>query len=310
MSRNTPDWDAAARDAEDPREPLAEAVVFAHEATLSNAAGDANTQLAAGQVGLGATPADESEQQALETTAALVTAALLQHKPAAPPSSLQLRLAAAGLQFCAERRSAPKPAAPASRQVGKPGQPKVAAAGSSPTRPEHILPPPRQRPHLVSLLGSSLVGLAAGFLVWLLVPPRIAPIAADTRSPAEQLASLLAADPGLLRLHWQHGSSPFRGEVTGEVVWSQQDQRGYLTFRGLPALDEDHRFQLWIVDGQREGAPVDGGLFAISPGSDTTVVPIDARLPIGKPAAFVVTVEGKTGAVVSKQEHVVAIAAL
>jgi len=39
-------------------------------------------------------------------------------------------------------------------------------------------------------------------------------------------------------------------------------------------------------------------------------VPVQAKLPIGRAAAFVVTLEGKDGAVVSKQEHVVAVARL
>jgi len=280
------------------REQLAEAVVFAHEST----AGD---QSALAQAKANAPHAQQSELAALEATAALVTAAFVQRKSANPPSSLQMRLAAAGLEFCAQRRPVSAPVSTPRAAARAPRSPQQAPA----PRPASLRPT-SLRPNPIAVLSGALLGLAAGFLFWLAVPPRTADVPVDPRSPAEQLASLLAADPSLLRLHWQHGTSPFRGQVTGEVVWSQQDQRGYLTFHGLPALDEDHRFQLWIVDGQREGAPVDGGLFAIRPGSDTTVVAIDARLPIGKPAAFVVTVEAKSGAVVSKQEHVVAIASL
>lgn len=290
------------------REQLAEAVVFAHEQVPAQEAATPGSSL--DRLGAGAKrPSDQDELSVLEATAALATAAFVRRKPAALPSSLQLRLAAAGLEFCAQRHPIDGPtAAPADTAAPQPG---TALAVARRTRPQPIPVPARHRFDLVSWCGGTLLGLAAGLALWLLDPPNRADgPAAPLLSPAKQLASLLAADPGLLRLHWQHGSSPFRGEVTGEVVWSQQDQRGYLTFRGLPALDDDHRFQLWIVDGQREGAPVDGGLFAIRPGADTTVVPIDARLPIGKPAAFVVTVEGKDGAVVSKQEHVVAIASL
>ncbi|MBX3462885.1 MAG: anti-sigma factor, partial [Planctomycetes bacterium] len=132
----------------------------------------------------------------------------------------------------------------------------------------------------------------------------------DGAPPAERRAALLASGQALVRWSWQPGPSPLRGEPHGEVVWSTARQEGYLTFRGLPPLDPEHRFQLWIVDGQREGAPVDGGVFAIEDPSRETVVPVHAALPIGRPAAFVVTVEDKAGVVVSKQEHVVALAGL
>ena len=78
----------------------------------------------------------------------------------------------------------------------------------------------------------------------------------------------------------------------------------------MPALPEDQAYQLWIVDGERDGAPVDGGVFTIDAADQETLVTIRPALPIGKPTAFVVTVEGRQGAVVSKQEHVVAIASL
>ena len=38
------------------------------------------------------------------------------------------------------------------------------------------------------------------------------------------------------------------------------------------------------------------------------IIPFEAKLPVGKPAAFVVTVEQPGGVVVSKQERVLALA--
>jgi hypothetical protein len=113
-----------------------------------------------------------------------------------------------------------------------------------------------------------------------------------------------------VRIAWKSGPSPFAGTVRGDVVWSQDRQVGYLRFTGLPPLAPGHRFQLWVVDGERTGAPVDGGLFSIADATAETVVPVHTTLPIGKPAAFVVTVEDARGVVVSGQEHVVAIAGL
>lgn len=244
-------------DADIRREQLAEAVVFAHDVDVAQL-GD-----------------DDPQRRAFEHTAALALAAFAQR--AVVPSGLQVRLAASGLQFCAERR-------PVARPVG------IAAAAATDRRPWVAF----------------ACGLAAGITLFLLPALR-----SDTPPAADRLrAQLLAADTAAVRVPWRAGPSPMSGDVRGDVLWSAARQEGYLTFRGLPPLDAEHRFQLWIVDGSRTGAPVDGGLFAIADADQDTVVPVRATLPIGRPAAFVVTVEAKAGAVVSAQEHVVAIAGL
>ncbi|MBL8722734.1 MAG: anti-sigma factor [Planctomycetes bacterium] len=264
-------------------EALAETVVFAHEGDASAAAATAATAPTA--TGAATASPLRAERAAFERTAALAAAALVAAGPkTAPPAALQAKLAAAGLSFCAERRGPQAPLPP---------NPNPPPTGSS----------WRAWPMALALA----TGLAAGFGLCRSfgcpTPSAPAPL------PSVEPTALLASDPHALRLPWQKGPSALAGAVTGEVVWSPDQQQGVLVFRGLPPLDPDHRFQLWIVDGTREGAPVDGGLFAVANTAETRI-PVQAKLPIGKAAAFVVTVEGKDGAVVSKQEHVVAIAAL
>jgi hypothetical protein len=56
---------------------------------------------------------------------------------------------------------------------------------------------------------------------------------------------------------------------------------------------------------------VDGGVFDVTPqatASGDVIVPFRAKLPVGKAAAFVVTMEQPGGVVVSKQERVLALA--
>lgn len=107
---------------------------------------------------------------------------------------------------------------------------------------------------------------------------------------------------------WQPGPSPLRGALQGDVVWSVGRDEGYLRLRGLPQLDGGHRYQLWILDGSRQGAPVDGGLLPSVGSGDEVVVRVAARLPVRREAGFVLTVEDADGVVVSAQEHVVGIA--
>jgi hypothetical protein len=131
----------------------------------------------------------------------------------------------------------------------------------------------------------------------------------DRALPAtDARAALLRAREGVVTCAWEPGPSPRRGDVRGDVVWAVSRQEGFLRVQGLPALDAAHRYQLWIVDAARDGPPVDGGLLPPLPGAGETVVPIAARLPVQRAAAFVLTVERAHGAVVSAQEHVVAIA--
>ena len=260
-------------------EELAEAIAFAHESH---------------------TPAPESfaahsvQGHELERIAALAAAA--SSAPHTPPASLASRLAADALVFCATVDCADRELA-----TGPHPQPVLDTPGF--TTP--VLTTARTGSGTTNNLLSFVVGaLAAGLIVWLALSD------SHERSLAELRAQALAQNPSIQRQEWQPGPSPRRGDVTGDVVWNQQEQDGWLTFRNLPALPADQAYQLWIVDGERVGDPVDGGLFTIASTKDTTIVPIQARLPIGKPAAFVITIENNRGVVVSKQEHVVAIASL
>jgi hypothetical protein len=97
--------------------------------------------------------------------------------------------------------------------------------------------------------------------------------------------------------------------TTGEVVWSDDRQEGYLTLEGIPANDPArHHYQLWIVDPERDEIPVDGGVFSIPEGVDRIVVPVDAKLEVNRPTAFVITLEKPGGVVRSDQKVVVAVA--
>ncbi|HEX6813093.1 MAG TPA: anti-sigma factor [Planctomycetota bacterium] len=149
------------------------------------------------------------------------------------------------------------------------------------------------------LLPWAIAAASLSFAFW----PQAAAVA-----PAAARASLLRSAAHVVQCAWQPGPSPRRGAVDGDVVWDAERQEGYLRLRGLPPLDPSQRYQLWIVDAERSGPPVDGGLLTLPPAAGEAVVRVSPRLPVGRAAAFVLTVERAEGAVVSAQEHVVAIA--
>jgi anti-sigma-K factor RskA len=113
-----------------------------------------------------------------------------------------------------------------------------------------------------------------------------------------------------VKREWQRTEDPAAAGVTGEVIWNQATQVGYMRFRGLAANDPQRvQYQLWIFDRSRgDKYPVDGGVFDIAADQGEVLVPITARLPVRDPAMFAVTLEQAGGSVVSEREHIVVLA--
>jgi Anti-sigma-K factor rskA len=98
-------------------------------------------------------------------------------------------------------------------------------------------------------------------------------------------------------------------DVSGNVIWSDAKQRGFMTLEGIPVNDPKvAQYQLWIVDPKRDEAPVDGGVFDIIGEGSPVVIPIMAKLGLSDPQMFVITLEQPGGVVKSKQEIIVALA--
>lgn len=151
-------------------------------------------------------------------------------------------------------------------------------------------------------------------------------------APGGVVPALMARVGGatdLIRANWAGTSAigaenhALDGGVRGEVVWSDDLDEGFMTISGIEPNDpNEFQYQLWIFDAERrtgdlpqfraEGLPelltqrpVDGGVFDVSVSSDgEIVVPVDAKLPVGKAAIFAVTKEPPGGVVVSDREIV------
>ena len=125
---------------------------------------------------------------------------------------------------------------------------------------------------------------------------------------AQKLEALIQVAPDSQRLEFSPASDAYQ-EISGEVVWNDELQEGYMSLVNLPVNDPtQNQYQLWVVDPERDELPVDGGVFDIPVGSERAVIPIRTALQVSKPAAFVITLEQPGGVVKSKQEVVVALA--
>lgn len=130
----------------------------------------------------------------------------------------------------------------------------------------------------------------------------------DSADLVQQRKELLESAPDTRSLPFAGASAEY-GNASGDVVWSDSRQQGYMTLSNLPANNPAQKqYQLWIVDPTRDEFPVDGGVFDIPAGPGPVVIPIEAKLAVRNPAAFVITLEQPGGVVRSKQEIVVALA--
>lgn len=164
-------------------------------------------------------------------------------------------------------------------------------------RQEAVTAAPMRRGTMMDRAGWAVAAaLAVAFVVFRAGGPSApAPISAE-----QQRAQLMSSAPDLLKSPWSPPSAPGYERVSGDVVWSSARQEGYLRLAGLPANDPARsQYQLWIIDPERDANPVDGGVFDV-PSSGEITIPIQAKLAIGRPGAFAITLEQPGGVVVSK----------
>lgn len=209
----------------------------------------------------------------------------------APEVEQEYELAAAALDRALAPRPEPLPAALRARLV-------AAARERVPSAPARAPQLPAPRSNALALAGW-LVAAAACLLAVFAWRARAPAAPRPTESRAELLARA-----GTVRLDWKPEQTP---GASGDVVWSQALQQGWLRIRGLAPNDPAReQFQLWIFD-ETQQHPIDGGVFDVAPG-DEVLIPIDAKLRVQQPKLFAVTREKPGGVVVSDQQRIVLVA--
>ncbi len=154
-----------------------------------------------------------------------------------------------------------------------------------------------------SNLAGWVMAIAAGLLIGFFLrgvdvdPPLIA--------LADQRAALLDSDKGIVQIAWTATEAPEAKGATGDVVWSNTKQEGYMTFQGLKANDPTkEQYQLWVFDAERdERYPVDGGVFDIPAGVDEVITPITTKINVTNATLFAITIEKPGGVVVSDRSR-------
>ncbi len=180
------------------------------------------------------------------------------------------------------------------------------ASGATSTAPLVVVRPTRT---LRVMAVAGWLAAAAALALWVRAPrvETVADVAAVTAPVTlESLRAALLADSTSIRRAWQESTDPSARGARGEIVWNDAQQRGVMRFVGLTPNDPRlAQYQLWIIDADRDARyPVDGGVFDV--GSDGEVlVAVTARIPVGRPTLFAVTLERPGGVVVSTRERLV-----
>ena len=127
--------------------------------------------------------------------------------------------------------------------------------------------------------------------------------------PAELRQQLVNAPGQVLTVQLGKGTVNEIADVSGDVVWSDEKQEGFVRVKGLPKNDVNkNTYQLWIFeDNQGSKTPIDGGTFDISSDGEV-IIPIDAKLKAKNPNMFAVTIEKPGGVVISGRDKIAALA--
>lgn len=164
-----------------------------------------------------------------------------------------------------------------------------------------------------AVAAAACIALAVNIWTTRLQPTEIAKNPETVQTPTPELTTtqkreqlLASADKIQLPLAQP---KPDANVITGDVVWNNTKQEGYVRFQGLPVNDATKEsYQLWIVDeNQNPKTPVDGGVFNVNEKGEV-IIPIKATLKIGKPLMFAITKEKPGGVMVSDLSKLVAIA--
>ncbi|MEQ1606830.1 MAG: anti-sigma factor [Pyrinomonadaceae bacterium] len=161
---------------------------------------------------------------------------------------------------------------------------------------------------------AACIALAVNIYITNFNPPSVAvvPTQIETpkvKTPGEMREDMLRTTAGLIKANWAAGNVKELKEISGDVVWSDEKQTGYMRFKGLPANDKaKETYQLWIFGKTQDKAtPIDGGTFDVAANGEV-IIPIDAKLKAVEPGMFAITVEKPGGVVVSKREKIAALA--
>jgi hypothetical protein len=106
--------------------------------------------------------------------------------------------------------------------------------------------------------------------------------------------------PDTIRVAWapfnlDGAPAPEQPNITGDVVWNDRLETGYLRFVGLKPNDPaKEQYQVWVIDERGMEQKVSGGIFNATAEGEV-IVPITPGIAVGRVALFAITIEPPGG---------------
>ncbi|HFC91394.1 MAG TPA: anti-sigma factor [Leucothrix mucor] len=122
---------------------------------------------------------------------------------------------------------------------------------------------------------------------------RLAVAAQQDQTPLIQQRDSLLNESDILQSNWLKTLNPLAKKIQGDLVWSNQQQKGYMRFANLPELSEQQVYHLWIYDLEYSlKAPISATKFQADPHvRKEFVVEVVAEKVVKKPYKFVLKLE-------------------
>lgn len=121
--------------------------------------------------------------------------------------------------------------------------------------------------------------------------------AASIVTPWRQLMELRDIPDETLEFATLWRLETFSAQVSlGRVHWFPGKGKGFLQVAGLPALDSDEQYQLWVRDGGRDSTyMVNVGVFELAPEGGEQLIPISPALKVFRADTFMISIERRGG---------------
>ncbi len=122
---------------------------------------------------------------------------------------------------------------------------------------------------------------------------RLAVAAQQDQTPLIQQRDSLLNESDILQSNWLKTLNPLAKKIQGDLVWSSQQQKGYMRFANLPELSEQQVYHLWIYDLEYSlKEPISATKFQADPRvRKEFVVEVVAEKVVKKPYKFVLKLE-------------------
>jgi hypothetical protein len=120
----------------------------------------------------------------------------------------------------------------------------------------------------------------------------------------QQQWKVLLEEKNTIHLHWLRTLNPFIKKTDGDMLWNTDLQKGLMRFVGLPALEKEQYYHLWIFDLQQsQQKPISAGVFRL----ETKVVDkfykqITPIRKVKQPYKFLLTIGKKEDTTFSKSQ--------